>query len=167
MMRKGGNYVKLSSYVEEVRKEPRVSLKKKDGTWRKLARGYLIIGAYEGFKDKKLFMYRFKNGNTADTRVENMEWVERFGFIDSLSADEYRLFREKIDRISQEACIEFSRYVDFRLKKDNNLTNYSPKARKEFFERLMSVNIQKIKSIDEAVSLSFISVNKTEINKNN
>lgn len=160
-MRKGGKYVELTSYVEEVRKEPRVSLKKKDGTWRKLARGYLIIGAYEGFKDKKLFVYRFRNEDPADTRIKNMEWVERFGFIDSLSADEYRLFREKIDRISLESCIEFSRYFDKRLKRENGLAGYSPRARKKFFERLLSVNVQRIKDIEDAVSLSFVNIDKT------
>lgn|SRR3990167_4228176 len=158
---RAGKYVKLNSYYEEGRREPRVSLKSLKGKSKKFARGYLVIGAYEGFKDKKLFMYKFKNSDMADTRICNMEWVERYGFIDALRDNEYSLFREKIDRISMEACIAFSKYVDYRLKTVDNLAGYSDKRRKQFFERLMRVNVNEIKSIKDAVDLSFVNLKKS------
>lgn len=164
---KGGKRNLLRSHIERGGKQPRVSLRDVNGGIKKYSLGYLILGAYEGFKDKKLYEYRFRNDNPADTRLKNLGWVEKFGFIDALNDDEYRLFREKIEVISKEACVAFSRYMNYRLKTNNNLAGYSAKGRKRFFEKLMSVDIQQIKNINDAVNLSFINLKETTSNENN
>lgn len=158
--KKGSRFIEKIAFIDKGKIEQRVTLFRTDGSSKHYRVAYLVLGTFEGFRDMKLFEYRFKNGNPKDTTIDNLEWVEKFGFAGALTDVEWQMYAAKLDEIRQEAWRNFNEYIDRRIKK-KKIFERGGKARDKFFKRLFAVGMRKVKVIEDAGQINFIGKNDT------
>lgn len=153
--RRLGIFAEKHTFIEKGRNEPRVTLALKSGFSKNFRVGYLILGTFTGFRDKSLWSYRFINGDVTDPKLTNLEWVERYGFVDIFSPEEWDLYLKSLDWVRQTAWKRYNSYLNNRIKELDPETLKNPKERIKTLQRIFKVKIKEVRNVDDIAEIDF------------